>query len=277
MIPGVNTQWHAERILIVVKTYPEPSRKYRETSCTGGVTQVNGIWTMRRLYPIPYRLLDGEKQFKKWDWVTLRVRKSTSDPRPESYHIDPDTISIVDHISDWGNRRVILENLLIQSLEELDHARRLGGSQGPTTGMIRPKEIFGLRISKGEITNWDNEDYTWLQQELSLEQETQVRRVRPLPYDFHFEFRCDDPACSGHRIKISDWELSQLFWNCYSKYGSEWEIPFRKKAEEDLLNRREVFLLMGNLRIHPHVWIIGGVFYPPKDWQPPLISMYSNL
>lgn len=34
---------HEEKILIIVKTYPRPSAKYRELVCTAGITQ-NGKW-----------------------------------------------------------------------------------------------------------------------------------------------------------------------------------------------------------------------------------------
>ena len=51
-----------EELLILTKTYPSPSAQYRETTC---VAAVNREGKLRRLFPVPYRLLDGESQFKR--------------------------------------------------------------------------------------------------------------------------------------------------------------------------------------------------------------------
>ncbi len=52
------------RVLITVKTYPIPSAKYDELSCTAGVTEEGEFI---RLYPINYRDLPWGQQFKKFD------------------------------------------------------------------------------------------------------------------------------------------------------------------------------------------------------------------
>jgi hypothetical protein len=55
-----------ERVLITVKTYPTLSRKYGETVCTAGV-RADGTWM--RIYPVPFRRLEEQEQYKKFDWV----------------------------------------------------------------------------------------------------------------------------------------------------------------------------------------------------------------
>ena len=74
-----------ERILILAKTYPSPSAQYIETSCVAGITERG---EMRRLYPIPFRLIEDQQQFRKWQWVEMRVEKATHDHRPESHRVD---------------------------------------------------------------------------------------------------------------------------------------------------------------------------------------------
>ncbi|MBE0436951.1 MAG: hypothetical protein IBX56_14235, partial [Methylomicrobium sp.] len=54
-----------EKILILAKTYPSPSAKHIETSCVAGINEQG---QMRRLYPIPFRLIDDSRKFKKWQW-----------------------------------------------------------------------------------------------------------------------------------------------------------------------------------------------------------------
>ena len=73
-----------QRILIAVKTYPTLSDKYHELACTAGFLE-NGSWI--RLYPIPFRLLDGDQRYKKYQWIEAEIVKSKNDPRPESFKI----------------------------------------------------------------------------------------------------------------------------------------------------------------------------------------------
>ena len=59
-----------ERILILAKTYPSPSAQYVETSCVAGISQDG---SMRRLYPVPFRMIEEGQQFKKWQWIDVRA------------------------------------------------------------------------------------------------------------------------------------------------------------------------------------------------------------
>jgi len=55
-----------KRVLIAVENYPVPSLKSVEASCTACITE-NREWV--RLFPVPYRLMDEEKRFSKWQWM----------------------------------------------------------------------------------------------------------------------------------------------------------------------------------------------------------------
>ena len=78
-----------QRILILCKTYPSPSARYVETSCVAGMTEHGRLI---RLFPVPFRLVEDEQQFKKWQWITARVRRAQDDARPESHRVSVDTI-----------------------------------------------------------------------------------------------------------------------------------------------------------------------------------------
>jgi hypothetical protein len=64
-----------KRVLITVRTYPVPAQKGVEVSCTAGVTD-DGKWI--RLFPLPYRLLEGASKFTKYQWITVNVTKAKS-------------------------------------------------------------------------------------------------------------------------------------------------------------------------------------------------------
>src|SRR5712664_1921031 len=100
-----------ERVLITVKTYPTLSRKYGETVCTAGI-RADGSWV--RIYPVPFRRLDEEEQYSKFDWIEADLIKSKSDIRPETRHpSDMHQLAPVGHIDTkdkWRERRrIVLE------------------------------------------------------------------------------------------------------------------------------------------------------------------------
>lgn len=84
-------------LLVNCKTYPAVSKKYIETVCTGGV-EPDGSFV--RLYPVPFRFLDGSEKYKRWDIIRVRAYRDTKDTRPESWHLIPGTpIKIIDKAS----------------------------------------------------------------------------------------------------------------------------------------------------------------------------------
>ncbi len=69
------------KILITVKTYSSISSKYEELVCTAGFDEDGNFI---RIYPIPFRKLDYEKQYRKYWWVEMDLVKNTNDFRPDS-------------------------------------------------------------------------------------------------------------------------------------------------------------------------------------------------
>ena len=61
------------RVLITVKTSPQPSTKYKDTVCTAGVRLDGDAPQWIRLYPIPFRHLETDLQFKKYDVCRRRL------------------------------------------------------------------------------------------------------------------------------------------------------------------------------------------------------------
>jgi hypothetical protein len=84
--------WTAKRVLIVVKTYPTPAHKGVEVSCTAGITREDE-WI--RLFPVPFRFLEAEQKFARYQWLDVQVRRARNDYRPESNNLNGSSISIV--------------------------------------------------------------------------------------------------------------------------------------------------------------------------------------
>jgi hypothetical protein len=256
-------QYLEETLLILTKTYPSPSQKHRETSC---VAAMNNLGEMRRLFPIPFRLLNDTSQFARWEWVRARVIKAADDHRPESYKVDVDSIVRVSKMGTdqgWAERMHWIDRHIVPDFNALEARRQ---ATGETLGLIRPSNIR-LEITPSESSDWTDEEKTKLIRDgLFNSPEAKLRvPLQKVPFNFHYLY--EQQTTQGttiHRHKITDWEACALYWNCQRDYGNNWEHYFRLKLEEDFSRNRDLMFLMGTMHRFPDHWLIVGLLYPPK-------------
>ena len=252
-------RWEEKRILVTVKTYPVPAAKGAEVSCTAGVT-ADGEWI--RLFPIPFRRLEHERKFRKYEWIEARVAKARNDVRPESHHVDLQSINVASWIppdKGWAARKQIIFPLKSQSLCSLKAEQ--AAHESPTLGLFKPKEIRRLIIERDQ-EDWTPDERAKLQQQGFFDQ-MPLSELEKLPYRFSYEFVCDDPACKSHKLSCTDWELGASFRDWRRRYGSGWEEKFRLKFERQMIEEKDTHFYVGNLHARQHIWIIIGLFYPP--------------
>ena len=260
-----------ERVLILCKTYPSPSARYVETSCVAGISEVGELM---RLYPVPFRLIQDERQFRKWQWIGARLFKSNTDSRPESYKIYVDTISCDPDIlftkDNWQERRKWVEKLPIFDSFEAIEARRL--KSGQSLALLRPKRILGLEIEESVKPDWTEEEKQKLlqlqaQTELFQEDEEakQLRLLKKIPHDFYYRYEAEGSGgVIEHRHKLVDWEVGALYWNCRRSYGTNWESKFRQKLEFELTGK-DLILMLGNMHRFQNQWLAVSLIYPPRQ------------
>lgn len=252
-----------EELLILTKTYPSPSATYRETTC---VAAVNKEGELRRLFPVPYRLLEGDTQFKKWEWIRAGISRTEKDHRLESRRIDTDSISRSGNVievkrGDWSDRLKWIEPHVVPSFTALENRRQ---NAGTTLGFLRPARIVKLEITRLKHSDWTDEDKAKLSQDGLFDTATVKARapLRKLPFDFHYHYE------SGGKIerhKLVDWEVGALYWNCVRDYGvSGWESKFRQRLETEFSGKDLLFLL-GTIHRFPDQWLIVGFVYPPRQ------------
>jgi hypothetical protein len=260
-----------QRVLILCKTYPSPSARYVETSCVAGISESGELM---RLYPVPFRLIQDEQQFKKWQWVNARLFKSNTDNRPESYKVYVDTIEcdrdVVSTKDNWRARRQWIEKLPIFDSFEAIEARRLQGGQ--SLALLRPTRIVELEIESADTPEWTQDEkdkLLQLQAQGNLFQKDddagQLRQLKKVPYDFYYRYEA--ASSSGPvvlRHKLVDWEVGALYWNCARLYGASWEEKFRQKLESDLAEK-DLILMLGNMHRFQHQWLAVSLIYPPKQ------------
>jgi hypothetical protein len=153
-----------ERILILAKTYPSPSAKYVETSCVAGISEHGQL---RRLYPVPFRLIEEGQQFKKWQWITARVKKSNDDNRIESHRIYVDTIDCdtepLSTKNNWEDRWEWIDRL-----PAFTNFKDINGDREKTDvsiALLRPKRVISLDITPARNPDWTEEELAKLLQE----------------------------------------------------------------------------------------------------------------
>ena len=266
-----------ERILITVKTYPTLSRKHGETVCTAGIRS-DGSWI--RLYPVPFRRLDEQEQYSKFDWVELELRKGHSDPRPETHHpTDPKAIQVTNHLGredNWRERRHILLNTakVFTRLQPL-----LEGARANTVSLavFKPTRIIDFVWEDCE-RDWDTAKVAAMrnkstQGELFTGEEwRQTFHLMPkLPYNFSYRFTDADGRES--ELQVLDWEAGQLYWNCLRSANGSEPNALAKVKQKYLaeFNRRDLHFFLGTMQqfhgFSPNPWVIIGVFPIPHENQ----------
>ncbi len=268
-------------ILILCKTYPSPSGRHVETSCVAGMTADGKLI---RLFPVPFRLIDGEQQFKKWQWITVRVERARADRRAESHKIFVDTVRFkgdpLPTSDKWAERRNFLDRLRVfNDFADLEADRILTGT---TLGMVRPSAVVGLDITPAKTPDWTDEEKAKLlrsQQQAGLFDSTDVKSLitlRKVPFEFHYRYQCAavDGTLAEYRHKIVDWEAGALYWNCFRDHRQNWEMPFRAKLEAQLPSA-DLMFLMGTIHRFPDQWLIVSLIYPPRP--PPELGRQLSL
>lgn len=258
-----------ERILILAKTYPSPSAQHVETSCVAGI---NEHGAMRRLYPVPFRLIEEGQKFKKWQWIDVRVEKAHKDHRLESHKLYVDTITcgdVIDTKKQWDARWPWIEKL--PNFTSFDYIEATRIETGLSLALMRPKQVLTLEIVEARNDEWTDEEREKLlgyEMQGQLFSDTEVKKMtqklRKVPFDFYYRYTCDTPE--GEKVfkhKIVDWEAGVLFWHCRQSHGVDWRKPFRAKLEEDLMGK-DLMFLMGNQHRFQDQWLIISLIYLPK-------------
>lgn len=251
------------KVLILVMTYPHPSRSYQELVCTAGVTEA-AEWV--RLYPVDYRYRPDEQKFKKYQWieVDLHPRGAGNDGRKESRRPDPETIRVLGTPlsvkNRWEERRAIVDSLPHRTLKQWK-AESLRDKT--SLGVVRPSRVHDLEIGPADGPDWKPE-WSRLFQQKTLFGPTQ-KPLRKLPFVFRYVFECGDDD-RPHRAMCEDWELGALFLKESERLGSD-EAAAKSVRDKFLTEMcgpgKDTRFFMGT--IFPYnTWLVLGVFWPPK-------------
>ena len=270
------------KVLIAVKTYPTLSTKYDELVCTAGFLE-DGSWV--RIYPIPFRKLEYDKRYSKYDWVEIDLVKNVSDFRPES--LKPWSIetafNVVGHIetdNSWQERKDIVLKKVYTNLTKLI-AEAKDKKTATSLATFKPAEILDFTIEPVE-REWDKEKLSTLkakarQLQLFQNAENPFDVVSKLPFKFSYRFKDDEGTVS--KLMIEDWEIGALYWNSLKRHeGHDQETKacedVRKKYWDDFALTKDLYLFLGTVyeshaKNYPNPFVIIGTFHPkPVEYNP---------
>jgi hypothetical protein len=248
-----------KKILITVKTYPTPSTKYDELVCTAGITE-NGEWI--RLYPVSFRKLAYDNQYKKYDWIEHIVERREEDFRKESFK-PIGAGNIVGHINtdnNWAERKA----LILGKLRLYTNMKKLiSDSKSPnfiSLALFKPTKILDFIYEKQD-PNWSIEE----SKQLDLFEPNNFKRVEKLPFKFKYVF--EDETGKISKLMITDWETGALFL----RYKKDYLLACKKVKEKyfnDFANKKDLYFFLGTTKQHHNTsknpFLIIGTFHPPK-------------
>ena len=250
-----------KRVLITVKAYPNPSKKYGETVCCAGIDIDTLQWL--RLYPIPFRDLDTSHKFQKYTIISVRCWKAPDDHRVESYKIDIDSIEPVSHLDTkqkWQSRkRIVLPTVTPSFCSILEDTAR-----STSLGTFKPCDI-NFSWKKAALESEAKREACYAQ--LSFF-DAKKRAIEQIPFDFYYHFKCHGrPDCPGHQLPIIDWEMGESYRKWRYRYRSQEQLLQKiRQRWLDLMcsEKNDVYFYVGNMKRFREHFMVLGVFYPQK-------------
>ena len=256
-------KFEKKRILITVKAYPNPSMKYGETVCCAGVDLSNS--QLVRLYPIPYRDLDKDKKFKKYNIIEVDCFPPNDDKRPESFQVNTDSIKVCDFLDTekgtWKKRKEIVLNVSVKSLCQVFKDAE---DNDLSLGFIKPENVT-FEWEKQSLSDPKAREACYAQLSFFNKKKDAIEEI---PFNFYYRFKCaGEDTCPGHKLSIIDWEIGQAYRDWRSNYSAV-KILLEKIEQSwlDIANtsKKDVYFYVGNIKRFRNIFMVLGVFYPPK-------------
>ena len=235
------------RVTILVKASPQSSKKHNETVCCAGIDD-HGNW--KRLFPVRFRQLSGEKAFSRWDIVTCKHSRPSSDTRRESCRVHEESIDIAGKVKRDSEKSTIIENKLVESEREAI-------SKGDSLAVIRPTnvELKWRRRDSNEL-EIARQSYIFQVAQLSM-LDKELEAYEPCPFEFKMHYQ---DGSGLHKKICGDWETAAAFYNL-SKQMDEGAVleHLRTTYCEQYVSKGLVFAL-GNMQKRPQTWQLLGMF-----------------
>ncbi len=245
------------QLMVNCKTYPAVSKKYTETVCTGGVTSEGDFI---RLYPVPFRFLDEEQKYKRWDVIRVKAYRDTKDKRPESWHLSPGCeIKIIDRVENEDQRWKWMEKVVYPSTAAMDEKDITNGCV-----QIEPISLYW----KKDPGEWTASQKSVIQQgDLFATKEQKRGMAERIPWQFRLKYR---EVSTGREDdnKVLAWSYYQGFLRHRNDVGDEQSLEgVCESIRKSIFDAdRVVFGIFGT---HSRFgdWMISALYHLPRSIQ----------
>jgi hypothetical protein len=252
-----------QHLIVTVKAAPTPSATYGETVCVAGVSADLAAPGWVRLYPINFRYLEQDRQFRKYDVIRVQARPAAADARAESWRPNMPTLRVVGHLAAWKRRRPWLDPYVESSMCGLNQAAR-SDLHARSLGLVRVRDVGGLDIEvhPGWTVDERRKIAAYVNQ-LDLFGEEDRTPLEAPRFRGFYRWRCDDPGCGGHRQGLIDWEFVALQRRLLGSVDAEATQKLRRRFVDELCSSsNDVAFYVGNQAKREHVFSVLGVYYP---------------
>lgn len=259
------------RVLITVKASPQPSAKYGDTVCVAGIRVDGGRAEWIRLYPLPFRWMGVEHQFKKYDLIDVEVRRETKDTRPESYRPDIDTITVIDHLDNWKDRQPLMVRVPRSSTCDLSAAAS-DRHDAPSLGMVTVKSLERVRVEP--FPGWSDAQKARIAAAANLAPLELFGDAAKTPpelkaprFTVRYEYHCTADDCPGHTGQMLDWELTALQGRLHRQPDDAVRAAIEQRFHEQMFAPgKQTSFFMGNFEDARKrgSFSVLGAYYPPE-------------
>lgn len=258
------------QVLVTVKAAPEPSNTYIDTVCVAGVRVDGDRREWVRLYPVPFRHLSTDQQFKKYDVIEVDTIPAKSDSRHESRRPIWDSLRVTTNLKQKAARERVLTTLIGPSMCDLiAGVHRHRDSQ--SLGLVHVARFDRLVISRHR--GWSQSQQRAVEAAVSQpmlfdEPDSARTPLQPPRFVVKIRYRCDTASCPGHEPSLLDFELSALQY--HQRHLSDDALKARierKFGDEQFSSDRRTSLFVGNIADPPkrRSFSALGIHHVPRD------------
>jgi hypothetical protein len=256
---------------VTVKAHPVIGKRTGESVCVAGVRLDGRHPSWIRLFPVPFRSLSKDVQFKKYAVVQLRVQPSAgTHRRPESYKPDLDSLRVGSTLSThrrWADRWAAMGALAGATTACALHVDAKERSQdAPSPGLVKPADVIVVSVD-------DNPRYrpgTSSSADVDLFG-NEIEALQAQPFIVKLRYRCEAPGCRTHEQTVVDWEAGQLGRRLLlvdQLPRDRARAHVRQKYLEMCAPTRDTYFYLGNQHQHPASFLVLGLFWPPARSRP---------
>jgi hypothetical protein len=250
-------------MIVTVKAAPTPSATYGETVCVAGISADVSDPRWIRLYPINFRYLQQDLQFRKYDVISVTASPARNDARAESWRPAMTTLSVLRQLPAWRRRRPWLDPYVEPSMCNINRAAQ-ANVHARSLGLVRVTDVGGLDIERHP--GWDADEQRKIDayvNQLDLFGEEDRSPLEAPTFRGYYRWRCADPSCKGHRQGLIDWEFVALQRRLARYTDQAAMTALRQRFVDELCApTNEVAFYVGNQVKRENVFSVLGVFYP---------------